>query len=62
MKKLPAEERAKNSLPKDNRTKPKDAADRNDVLSTIEPWDCATVDLTAWLRENGTWQVYRKRP
>lgn len=37
-----------------------DAMKSNNAPSHIEPWDCANVNLSEWLRANGTWEFSRK--
>lgn len=62
MKKSPAEERAGRSFPKAHRNETNKPPESNDVPPSIEPWVCATVNLTQWLRENSTWQIYLGKP
>ena len=38
-----------------------DAMNPDNAPSHIEPWDCATVNLSEWLRANGKWEFNRKR-
>jgi hypothetical protein len=37
-----------------------DAMKSNNAPSHIEPWDCANVNLSEWLRANGTSEFSRK--
>jgi len=62
MRKAHTDERAKSSIPNVRRAEASDAAERNDVLPSIEIWDCANVNLADWLCKNGTWQTGLKKP
>ncbi|MCP1831579.1 hypothetical protein ACVIHH_003793 [Bradyrhizobium sp. USDA 4518] len=62
MRKAPTDDRAKSSPPIVRRTETRDTLETNAIQPSIEIWDCATFNLTDWLRENGTWQPLLKKP